>query len=399
MPKNLFEDDTWLEQKLRDSNPFPASLERDLDERALQDLASIMAMEPEELSTPAEAPEGLVPDIASERQDPRNVIPLGSKTERTRRWVLGSLAAAAAAVIVAVPIGTSINGAGKAVAAPLPLTVIKPSNVGTEEAVDQLISAVEKHPDARDFKPGYIDLEHWESGMMFIPFDEKYLDPDVLAADPEAMAEGIEGYSDDRVSIPVMYETRREVDDSGTFKAMVGKPFSTIGEEVEFVPFSGNQEPGSVTIRSFEPGKFFARRHPNPPARTANDLYKQIQSSLRPDSAEVYDGSQGYVQTVGFMMEDWKFDQDQTKALLGSILKLDGMEVLGTTIDRWNREAVVFGVDTRRTEGGTYRTMLLFNPETGRLTNYSEEYLTDKEPAETPDFASNTVVRYFAVSE
>ena len=44
MPKNLFEDDIWLEQKLRESNPFPESPQRNLDERALRDLASIMAM-------------------------------------------------------------------------------------------------------------------------------------------------------------------------------------------------------------------------------------------------------------------------------------------------------------------------------------------------------------------
>lgn len=399
MPKNLFEDDQWLGQKLRESNPFPASTERELDERALTDLATILAVEPVDVATSGGVAIKNVAEAVSERPAPSIVVPMKFKPMRARRWVLGGLAAAVAIIMIAVPIGSSIDGTGKALAAPLPLTVIKPSDSNTNEAVGKLISAVERHPDASDFNPGYVDLEHWESGGMFIPFDEKYLDPDVLAADPDALADGIEGYSDNRVSIPVKSEIRRESDDSGTVNVTVGEPFSTNGEEVEFVPFSGNQEPGTVTRRSFGPGEFYARRYPKPPAPAANDFYKQVQSTLRPDSAEVYDGSQGFVQTVGFMMEEWKFDQDQTKALLGSILKLDGMEVLGTATDRWNRGAVVFGVDTRRTEGGTYRTMLFFNPETGRLTNYSEEYLTDKEPAETPDFASNTVVRYFAVSE
>ncbi len=43
MPKHLFEDDTWLEPKLREANPFPAPADHDLDERALADLAMILA--------------------------------------------------------------------------------------------------------------------------------------------------------------------------------------------------------------------------------------------------------------------------------------------------------------------------------------------------------------------
>ena len=67
-------------------------------------------------------------------------------------------------------------------------------------------------------------------------------------------------------------------------------------------------------------------------------------------------------------MSDWKFDQTQSVALLETIPKIDGMKVLGTTKDRWGRDAVAFGVETSE-EGGVFKTMLLFNPETGRLTN------------------------------
>lgn len=74
------------------------------------------------------------------------------------------------------------------------------------------------------------------------------------------------------------------------------------------------------------------------------------------------------------------------------------LKVIGTTTDRWDREAVAFGLETPD-EGGTYRTMLIFNPQSGRLTNYVEEFLVDDDPETRGTFDTNFVNRYIAISE
>jgi hypothetical protein len=86
--------------------------------------------------------------------------------------------------------------------------------------------------------------------------------------------------------------------------------------------------------------------------------------------------------------------------LLGlSLLGTQGfLTVIGPTIDRWDREADAFGVETPD-EGGRYRTMLMFNPRSGRLTIYLEEFLVDDDPATRSSFETNLVTRYIAFSE
>lgn len=74
------------------------------------------------------------------------------------------------------------------------------------------------------------------------------------------------------------------------------------------------------------------------------------------------------------------------------------LKVIGTTTDRWDRRAVAFGVETPD-EGETYRTMLMFNPQSGRLTNYLEEFLLDDDPETRGTFDINVVNRYIAISE
>ncbi|MFF5791708.1 hypothetical protein ACFY5D_06650 [Paeniglutamicibacter sp. NPDC012692] len=397
MPKNLFEDDTWIEQKLRDSNPFPASLERDLDERALQDLASILAGDFNEHSVPAESPEEVPNKTAPELPAAGNVVPLKRKSTVTRRWVLGGLAAAAAAVLVAVPLGSSLNGAGKAVASPLALAAIKPTTLGTAEAVEQLIGAAKSHADAADFKPGYLDVEHWEAGTMFVPLDVQFAPIQIADGDLGGTMTITEVESDDRISIPTTTQIRREADGSGTITQTVGEPHSTTGETVHYVPFEGNQKPGSVDTINLSAGQFQGW-FPKGPENSAAKLYGQVAKQQVASSAAVADGAWGVVQTIGFMMSDWKFDQTQSVALLETIPKIDGMKVLGTTKDRWGRDAMAFGVDTSA-EGGVYKTMLLFSPETGRLTNYVEEFRKDKGPEGTVTYATDVVTRYISVSE
>lgn len=399
MPKHLFEDDTWLEPKLREANPFPAPADHDLDERALADLSMILAE-----GTICETVPGAMADEVrvvefSKDQEAGNVIPLMSSKKIARRWVIGAVAAVAAGVLIAVPLGSSPNGPGKAVASPLALTSIKPATISTRSAIDQLIDTVKANPDGADFNTEHIDLEHWEANSMFIPLDEKYLDIDLSTLSPEESDQGIDGESDSRISIPVKNEIRRNSDGSGTIKQIVGEPFSITGEDVKFVSFEGNSKPGTEATHVFKPAEFFMM-HPKTPPNSAKKFYDLVYGGLRPDAAEVYDGPQGYFQTIGFMMTEWNLDQEQTIALLGTIPMIQKISYMGSTTDRWNREAMAFGVDTRREgdNGGIYRTMLLFNPETGRLSNYVEEYRPDRNSKDKPDFDVDTVVRYIAVA-
>ncbi|ASN38623.1 hypothetical protein CGQ24_06115 [Arthrobacter sp. 7749] len=73
------------------------------------------------------------------------------------------------------------------------------------------------------------------------------------------------------------------------------------------------------------------------------------------------------------------------------------LKVIGLATDRWDREEVAFGVETTD-EGGRYRTMLMFNPQSGRLTNYVEEFLVDDDPVTQGHFATNLVTRYIVIS-
>lgn len=397
MPKNLFEDDIWLEQKLRESNPFPESPQRNLDERALRDLASIMAMGRGSAAVIEEATDSEPIRSDASRTAGENVVPFKRKSALTRRWVLGGLAAAAAAVLVAVPLGSSLNGAAKAVASPLPLAVVKPATLSTAEAVEQLTGAVKAHPDAADFMPGYLDVEHWEAGTMFVPLDVQFAPTQIPDGDLGGTMTITEVESDDRISIPTTSQIRREADGSGTITQTVGEPRSTTGETVKYVPFEGNQKPGSVDTINLSAGQFQSW-FPKGPEGSAAKLYGQVTKKQIASNAAVADGPWGFVQTLGFMMSDWKFDQTQSVALLETIPKIDGMKVLGTTKDRWGRDAVAFGVETSE-EGGVFKTMLLFNPETGRLTNYVEEFRKGKGPEGTATYATDVVTRYISVSE
>lgn len=398
MRKQFFEDDGKLDAGIRIANPFPIVQAPVLDQRAMDDLACIMAGISGE---PASADMSTGHAAASSANQPsNNVVPLHAGRKTSRRWVFGALAAVAAALLVAVPISTSLNGAGKAIAAPLPPTHIKPPTLSTQEAVEKLVAAIKANPDPTNFKPGYFDMEHWESDGMLIPLDEQYLDPDIFDGEMDDSFGGIEVESDSRISIPTKNEVRRESDGRGSMKQTVGDPFSTTGENVEFVPFEGNAKPGAVATYTFEAGEM-NMMHPKAPASSTREFYDRVYGGLRPDSAEVYDGPQGYIQTIGFMMTEWKLDQGQTAALLGTIPMIKGIKYMGTSTDRWNRAVMVFGVDTRREgdKGGIYRTMLMFDPLTGRLTNYAEEYLPDANSSDQPDFEFDTVVRYIAVSE
>lgn len=376
MPKQQFEDDTWLEPKLREANPFPASSDHDLDERALADLAMILGTGYETAEVPGHGTDD-EESIRMVEANPAtdNVVPLKRKPFAvTRRWVLGGLAAAAAAILVAVPLGSSLDGSTKATAAPMPPKAIAPSTVSTKDAVETLIKVVEAHPDPADFDPGRIDVGHWEGG-----------------------AYGDGGVFDDRLSIPTINETHKNPDGSATIKQTVGEPFSPNGESIKYNRKNLMEKPGTVIMHEFGPGEFNSM-FDTKLGRTAEDLYQSINAQLRPDSAAVNDGPQGFLQIMGFIMTDGKLDQVQSASLLGALPKIEGLKVMGTTTDRWNRDAVVFGVETPN-EGGIFRTMLMFNPESGRLTNYMEEFLIDDDPATRGDFDTNMVTRYVAVSE
>ena len=401
MPKNLFEDDHLLDANLRMANPCPNGNTTELDQRALNDLAAILGQAPSQTEPTMSVSDDAIAteDSASESSNSVQLHGRSRKATVARRWVLGAIAAAAAGILVAIPLGSSMNGSGKAVASPLALTSIKAATMSTEDAVERLIDAAKANPDGAGFDPMHIDLEHWEANSMFIPLDEKYLDIDLSTLSPEESDAGIDGESDSRISIPIKNQVRRNADGSGTIKQIVGEPFSITGENVEFVPFEGNNKPGSESTHIFKPGEFAMMHRENPP-NSAKEFYDLVYGGLRPDAAEVYDGPQGYIQTIGFMITEWNLDQEQTIALLGTIPMIHDITYLGTTTDRWNREAMAFGVDTRREgdNGGVYRTMLLFNPKTGRLSNYVEEYRPDRNSKDMPDFDVDTVVRYIAVA-
>lgn len=396
MPKQQFEDDTWLEPKLREANPFPASSDQDLDERAFADLAMILATDPTgETAADAIADEAPVRD-ASVAQERGNVIPLKSSKKVARRWVLGAVAAVAAGILVAIPLGSSLNGAGKAVASPLALTNIKPATISTQDAVTMLVEAAANHPDAVDYNPGHLSVGHWESNSLFIPDKEQTSEPFTLEDGSETMTL-IQGESDDRVSIPTVSDITREEDLSGTVITTVGEPYSTTGEDVKFVPAVGNQIPGSVEKLEFKAGEM---RIPfkNPPATDAKELFEQIQNFQLSNNAMVGDGSEGFIQTVGFMLAESKMSQAQSAALLQTLPMVENLEYLGTATDRWDRKSMVFGVKNP-TEGGINQTMLMFNPNTGRPIAYADEFHFDGNFSVRSYNTHDYVTRYLTFSE
>lgn len=372
MRKQFFEDDNMLDAGIRTANPFPVEHTPALDQRALDDLASILAAP---LTANASADESTERgEETGEESTPSNVVPMDAKRKTTRRWVLGALAAAAAATLLAVPLGSVLDGATKATAVPMPLPPMTASTVSTKVALKNLIKAAESHPDPDGFDPGKIDVGHWEGGAV-----------------------GDHGLIDDRLSIPTFGEHRKNSDGSSSIRITVGEPFSLTGESVKYNRKNGVEKPGTVTNYDFAPGEQ-QEMFDNTLGRTAADFYSSIHDQLRPDSAAVNDGPQGFLQIMGFVMMDRRLDQAESASLLGALGKLDGLKVIGTTTDRWDREAVVFGVETPD-EGGTYRTMLMFNPQTGRLTNYMEEFLVDDDPETKSHIETNMVARYIAISE
>lgn len=373
MPKQLFEDDTWLDAGLRTSNPFPVEQVLQLDQRAQDDLAWILGAPPATNASTDISEEPVA--AASEEPVPSNVVVLDARRKTTRRWILGALAAAAAGVLLAVPLGSALDGATKATAAPMPLPAMTPSILSPQDALDRLLKAVEAHPDAADFDPGRIDIGHWEGG---------------------AFGDG--GDFDDRLSIPTFNEHRVNSDGSSTIRQTVGEPFSLTGESVKYNRKNLMEKPGTVINYEFAPGERKAMFDIEP-GRTTEDFYRSIHDKLRPDSAMVNDGPQGFLQIMGFVMMDGKLDQVETTSLLGALPKLEGLKVIGTTTDRWGRDAVAFGVEADNGNGGIERTMLMFNPNTGRLTNYMEEFLVDNDPEANPVFDVDTVTRYIAISE
>lgn len=74
------------------------------------------------------------------------------------------------------------------------------------------------------------------------------------------------------------------------------------------------------------------------------------------------------------------------------------LEYLGTTTDRWDRNAMVFGVKSP-TEGGTNQTMLMFNPDTGRPIAYADEFHFDGKINVRSYNKHDYVSRYLAFSE
>lgn len=395
MLKHEFEDDTWLEPKLREANPFPDSADADLDERALADLAAILAAEPARETAPgAITTAEPVPDASTDHAT-NTVIPLKFKKKITRRWVLGAVAAVAAGVLIAVPLGSSLNGAGKAVAAPLSLTNIKGATMSTQDAVTTLVKAAANYPDTADYNPGHLTVGHWESNSLFIP--DKGQTPESFTLEDGTAMTAMSGTSDDRVSIPTVLEIARAQDLSGTVITTVGEPYSTTGEEVKFVPAVGNQIPGSVEKQEFEAGEM---RSPfkTPPATNAKDLFGQIQKFQLSNDAMVGDGSEGFLQAVGFMLSDWKLNQSQSTALLQALPMVENLDYLGTTTDRWDRKAMAFGVKTP-TEGGTNQTMLMFNPDTGRPIAHADEFHFDGNISLRSYNTHDYVTRYLTFSE
>lgn len=372
MRKQFFEDDNMLDAGIRRANPFPAEQTPALDQRALDDLAAILAAPPIANASADESTERGEETV--EESTPSIVVQMDTKRKTTRRWVLEALAVAAAAALLAVPLGSVLDGATKATAVPMPFPPMTASTVSTKVALGNLIKAAESHPDPVGFDPGNIDIGHWEGGAV-----------------------GDHGLIDDRLSIPTFGEHRKNSDGSSSIRITVGEPFSLTGESVEYNRKNVVEKPGTVTNYDFAPGEQ-QEMFDNTLGRTAADFYSSIHDQLRPDSAAVNDGPQGFLQIMGFVMMDRRLDQTESSSLVGALGKLEGLNVIGTTTDRWDREAVAFGVETPN-EGGIYRTMLMFNPETGRLTNYMEEFLADDDPETRGDFETSMVTRYIAISE
>lgn len=394
MRKQFFEDDSMLDAGIRTSNPFPVEQTPALDQRALDDLASILAAPPIAKASADESTERGEETV--EESTPSNVVALGTKRKSTRRWVLGTLAAAAAAALLAVPLGSILDGATKATASPLPLTSIKPATMSTNEAVAALIEAAQMHSEPADFNPGHLTVGHWEAGSMFVPLADQYTDPVVLE-DGAGTITLIEGDVDERISIPTVTETRRAKDLSGSIKQTVGDPFSITGETVKFVPFDGNQVPGSVDTIDFKPGEM-QLWFKTAPSSDPTKLFDQIRKFQASNSAAVGDGSEGFVQSLGFMLTDWKPDQSQSMAMLNMLPKIKGLEFLGTSTDRWDRAVMVFGVKTPGM-GGTNQTMIMFNPDTGRPIDYVEEFHVDRNDSTQDGDFIDMVGRYLAFSE
>lgn len=398
MPKNLFEDEHLLDAHMRMANPFPNDNTTELDQRALDDLAAILGQTPAQAKSTMTASAEVLANTDSISQA-ANVLQLNGrsrKTAVTRRWVLGVVAATAAGILVAIPLGSSLNGAGKAVASPLALTSIKAATMSMEDAVAELLNAAGNHPDSVGFNPDHLTVGHWEENSLFIPDKDQSSEPVYLEDGSEPITP-IQGTSDERVSLPTVSETKREKDLSGTVIITGGEPYSTTGEDVKFVPAVGNQTPGSVETLKFKAGQM-QLWFKNEPAKEPKQLFEQIQNFQKSNNAAVGDGSEGFVQSVGFMLTERKMSQTQSKALLQTLPMVESLEYMGTAIDRWDRKAMVFGVKTPA-DGGTNLTMLMFNPDTGRPIAYAQEFKVERDFSLRSYYKHDYVSRYLAFSE
>ena len=216
-----------------------------------------------------------------ESMAPSNVVALDAKGKATRRWVLGALAAVAAGVLVAVPLGSSLNSTGKAVAAPLPLTSIKPAPLSTEQAVELLIAAAKANPDGADFNPGYFDIEHWEANSMFVPLDRPV--PHIRLGTmmhPELVT--MSGLTASRIRacrFPSRMKSDVKKTEAAASSKLSGIHFPSPVGSVEFVPFDGNARPGTVATHDFGPGGF-TMMHRKAPPRTAKEFHDRIYGVL-----------------------------------------------------------------------------------------------------------------------
>lgn len=100
-----------------------------------------------------------------------------------------------------------------------------------------------------------------------------------------------------------------------------------------------------------------------------------------------------YFATIAELRNEWPVQGPQAAAVLDLIDTLPEAVLLGAVTDRRGRSGIAIAIATATRWGGTFRDILVFDPETGALTSSEVVYLGGHPEIDIPD---DTVMSYAA---
>ncbi|TPG17031.1 CU044_5270 family protein [Pedococcus bigeumensis] len=301
---------------LRDANPAPSASDRGLDDRAREDLRTILR-----------------PDAPS-------------RGRAHRRWTWSALAAAAA--VTAVVLGLhGVTHPTPAFAATPPTLRITPLTGTADVTLARLAERARKQQGLPATGSQVINTQDW------------------------SLSTRIDGQQVTSAVIPIETLLRWNADRSGLLQTSTGEPSFPDKDSREAWRRSGQPgREGTVLSRTtFNPGEFNPMWQTAPPTNaTALAKYLQTGHPIRDlGTAELF-------VAVTDLARERQLTQPQKAAVLQVLAAAPDVQVLGSVRDRLNRRGVAIATDSDHS-GLMTRYILIFDPSTGTL-NGSEQWLT-----------------------